>query len=426
MKTSFVPRIVGVFLLAALAAVPGWAGAGREKQGAGKTELQFWTWRVEDVDAYNELLKVFEAENPDIHVVQTAHRNTEYNTVLTAALSGGSGPDVFMSRSYGELESHAQSGYLAELDSIVPELKSFSDDARRGATSIEDGKIYGVPFASQTLYVYYNTDIYKQLGLNIPKTWTQFLANLETIKKAGITPIGCGGKDAWILEVLMGVVAPNFYGASTFYNRLTNGETNFQDPAFVAAINRLNELKPYMPELFMGVSYDDARALFINEQAAHFLGGSYEGSYFAAQNPELNYSIYAPPALNADDPNYVSVYMDGSFSINAASKNKEAAAKLTRFFAGKTTGDFFIKTLQQVSAVPGVDTSSNPFIAKTIELQKYSTPWVLRVGFRYQQPTGSSLMQAGLQGLFGGTLSAEEVCKQLQDGVATYYAPFRK
>jgi raffinose/stachyose/melibiose transport system substrate-binding protein len=94
--------------------------------------------------------------------------------------------------------------------------------------------------------------------------------------------------------------------------------------------------------------------------------------------------------------------------------------------AGKTTGNFFIKSLQMVSPVPGVDTSSDPFIARITELQKNSTPWILRVGFRYQQPTGSSLMQAGLQGMFGGTMSAADVCKSLQDGVATYYKPFRK
>jgi raffinose/stachyose/melibiose transport system substrate-binding protein len=404
---------------------PAFAGGGKDKAAAG-TALNFWTWRVEDVEAYQSLFKQFEAENPGIGVTVTAHRNTEYNTILTAALSGGSGPDVFMSRSYGELESHAQSGYLTALDEAVPELKAFSDDARRGASSIANGKIYGVPFASQTLFVFYNQAVYQKLGLSVPKTWAQFLANCEAIKKAGITPIGLGGKDAWILEVAMGVVCPNFYGAGDFYNRLIKGETNFQDPAFVEAVNRMNDLKPYVPDMFMGVSYDDARALFINERAAHYLGGSYEAAYFKSQNPELRFDVYAPPVKNANDPSFVSMYMDGSFSINAATPQKEAALKLTRFLAGKATGDFFIKSLQMVSPVPGIDTSSDPFIARIIELQKNSTPWILRVGFRYQQPTGSSLMQAGLQGMFGGTMSAADVCKSVQDGVATYYRPFQK
>ncbi len=48
------------------------------------------------------------------------------------------------------------------------------------------------------------------------------------------------------------------------------------------------------------------------------------------------------------------------------------------------------------------------------------------MGFRYQQPTGSALMQAALQGFFAGKIDAAEVCRQVQEGIATYYAPFKK
>jgi raffinose/stachyose/melibiose transport system substrate-binding protein len=388
--------------------------------------INFWTWRPEDVEAYEELFKIFETQNPDIDVVQTAHRNTEYNTILAAALNGGSGPDVFLARSYGGFEAFAQSGYMEPLDTLIPELKNFSDANRRGCTSIADGKIYGVPLASQTCVIYYNTAIYNKLGLSIPKTWDQFKANLDAIKKAGLTPIGHGGKDAWILEILLGNLAPNFYGANGFYDKLVKGEVNFQDPAFVGAVEKLNELKPYMPDMMVGISYDDARALFINEQAAHFIGGSYDAGYFSVQNPSLKYDIFQPPVAKAGDTSYVSVYADGSYAMNAATPNKEASLKLLKFFAGKDTGNMLVKQLKWVSAVPGLDTSSEPFITKILEFQKNATPYVFLVGFRYDQPTGSSLVQAALQGLYGGQLSPAEVCKQVQDGVATWYKPFQK
>lgn len=390
------------------------------------TIINFWTWRPEDIEGFEELLEIFESRNPGIDVVQTAHKNTEYNTILSAALSGGSGPDVFMARTYGGIETFAQSGYLEALDTLIPELENFSDAARKGAVSISDGNIYGIPIASQTLFVFYNEEIYRSLGLQIPNTWARFLANCEAVKKAGLIPLGHGGKDGWILEILLGALCPNFYGGTAFYDRVVKGETNFQDPAFTAAVDRLNELKPYVPDMFMGVSYDDARALFINEQAAHFIGGSFEAGYFSSQNPSLKYDLFAPPPLNANDPSYVSVYADGNFAMNAASSNKEAVAALLHFFAGKTAGNFYVNSLKQVSAVPGVDTSAEPFIAKVIDLQKNSTPYIFLVGFRYEQPTGSTLAQAALQGMFGGQLTAAQVCQQIQDGIATYYKPFQK
>ena len=410
-------RFALVFLCSALAA------AGLSAQ---KTSLSYWTWRPEDVDKYDQLLKVFEAQNPAIDVVQTAQKNTEYNTILAAALSGGAGPDVFQSRAYGGLETFAQSGYMEPLSSWVPELASFPKAAIRGATSIKDGKVYGVPFASQTLFVYYNKKMYADLGLKVPDTWEQFLSNLAAMKKAGIQPLANGAKEDWTLEVMMGALCPNFYGANSFFDAVVQGKTTFQDPRFVGAIQKLRDLVPYLPDLYMGVSYTDMQSAFINETAGHFIGGSFEAGYFASQNPSLQFDVFPAPAAKAGDPHYVSVYADGNFSMNANSRNKEAAAKLLRFFASKQTGDFFIRTLKQVSSVPGVDTSADPFIAKVLTLQKFATPYVFLVGFRYQQPTGSTLIQSALQGFLAGKIDAGEVCRQVQEGIATYYAPFRK
>ena len=401
------------------------AGGGIQQSNE-KTTVHYWTWRPEDIDAYEGLLKVFKSQNPDIEVVQNAYKTEEYNTIMSAALGGNSGPDVLMCKPYGGIEVFVESGYLEPLDDLVPELKGFSEGSRMSVTSISNGKMYGVPFASQTNFIFYNQDIYAKLGLIVPKTWDQFKANCEAIKKAGIIPIANGGQTAWRLEVLMGTISPNFYGANNFYNKVIKGETNFQDPVFVSAIDRLNELKPYFPDMFMGVNYDDDRALFSNEQAAHYVSGSYDAVFFTSQNPSLKYDIFAPPAPSSNEPNYVSMYEDGGFSMNSASTKKDAAAKLLRFFASKTTGDFFIKDLKFISPVPGVDTSSDPFLAKVISLQQYNTPYIFLVGFRYEQPTGSMLAAAALQGMFSGQITAAEVCKQIQDGIATYYKPFQK
>ena len=63
---------------------------------------------------------------------------------------------------------------------------------------------------------------------------------------------------------------------------------------------------------------------------------------------------------------------------------------------------------------------------QVLELQKNSTPYIFLVGFRYQQPTGSSLFQSAAQSLMVGAATAEETCQLVQDGIATYYAPFQK
>jgi raffinose/stachyose/melibiose transport system substrate-binding protein len=391
-----------------------------------KTELQFWTWRPEDVDFYNKQIALFEAANPDIHVVQTAHKNTEYNTILAAALAGGSGPDVFQGRAYGGLATFADSGYLEPLEQWLPELKNYSASALLGATSPTDGKIYGSPAVSQTVFMFYNKAMYKELGLSIPKSWNELIANFEAMKKAGYIPLANGAKDGWTLETMLGGMGHAFYGANDFYNAVIKGQKNFQDPAFIKMIEKMKSLSAYMPDMFMGVSYEDMRANFFNEVAGHMVGGSYEAAYFKAQNPSLDFDVFAIPGEDPSKPAYVSVYADMNFAMNAGGKQKDAAVKFLRFLSSKEFGNAMIKEMKMISSVPGVNASSEPFIARVLELQKNATPFIFLVGFRYQQPTGSSLWQAAAQGVMAGTLTPEAAAKQVQDGIASYYKPFQK
>ncbi len=391
------------------------------------TEIQFWTWRPEDTAFYESVIADFEAANPDVKVVLNAIKNTEYNTILSAALAAGDGaPDVFMSRAYGGLQTFADSGYMLALDDLLPELKDFSEATRGGATSITDGKIYGVPAVSQTMFCFYNKKIYEELGLSVPTTWAEFIANLEACKAAGYEPLANGTKEGWCCEFLFGGVGPSFYGGLAFNDKVVAGETTFMDPIFVNAVQKIKDLTAYMPDMFEGVAYTDMQANFINEMSAHFVGGSYEAGYFSSENPDLQYDIFAVPGEAATDPAYVSVYADMNFSIAASTKKQDAALKFVQYLATKEFGDRIVDELAMVSSVPNVDVSANPFIAKVLELQKNATPYIFLVGFRYEQPTGSSLFQSAAQSLMVGEATAEETCQIVQDGIAAYYAPFQK
>jgi raffinose/stachyose/melibiose transport system substrate-binding protein len=191
-------------------------------------------------------------------------------------------------------------------------------------------------------------------------------------------------------------------------------------------MEKMKSLTAYMPEMYMGIAYEDMRANFFNEIAGHLVAGSYEAAYFRTQNPSLDFDVFAIPGEKATDPAYVSVYADMNFAMNAASKNKEAAVKFLRFLSTKEFGGAIVKEMKMVTSVPGVDASQEPFIARVLELQKNATPFLFLVGFRYQQPTGSSLWQAAAQGVMAGTLTPQAAAKQIQDGIASYYKPFQK
>ncbi len=388
-------------------------------------KLTFWSWRVEDKWAYDKMIQVFEQRNPGIQVEFVPFKQTEYNTILSSALTGGKGPDIIHLRAYGGLETFSAAGFVAPLDfDTVPELKTFSRQMLDGARGRKDGKLYGVPFASQTIVVYYNKKIFSQAGVSIPKSWDEFLSVCKTLKDKGVVPIANGAKEGWTLELMAGAVAPNFYGGTVFYDAVTSGHTSFKDPTYTNALARMLELRPYMHPNFMGVDYATMQQLFLNEQAAMFMGGSWEIGFFKAQNKALDFDVFATPPLRGGQVPWVSSFNDGNYGINARTPSLDAALKFIRFTATREFGQMFTDMLAQTSAVPGV-VITDPILKHVQEMNRKATPYMMLVGFRWQAPTGSTLLQSALQGMMAGQKTPEQVGDEVTRGLSAWFEPFR-
>ncbi len=390
-----------------------------------QTNLNFWSWRTEDVAAYEQFIDAFHAENPDINVTFTPYLNTEYNTIMATALQGGGGPDIVHLRAYGGIEPLASAGLLTRLDGKVAALDGFDKGILLGATNRADGGVYGVPFALQTIQVLYNTAMFERLGLSEPTTWAEFLAVGDALKASGVYALANGGKDPWALETMFGAVGPTFYGCTPFFDEISAGKTNFLDPRFEAGLQRMLDLRPYMADNFMGVAYSDMQTLFAFEQAGMMLGGSYELGNMASLNPDLKIGSFAVPGDDAATPSCISYYVDGSYGINAASKHQAEALRFIDFLASQEFGQMFTDTLQQISAVPGTAPNSKP-LAEMVELMNTEgTPYLILTSFRFGQPSGSTLLQNEMQAAMAGDRTVAAVAANIQRGVAEWFVPFQ-
>lgn len=389
-----------------------------------QVQLDFWSWRVEDRWAYEQIIADYEAQNPGVEIEYHAFETSTYNTVLTTALTGGQGPDIIHVRAYGNLETFAAPGYLMALDDAVPALQDFAPLALDGERLRSDGQIYAVPFASQTLVVFYNEDIFEELNLDLPTTWDEFLSTAEALQQAGYIPIANGTATGWTNEILMGTLAPSFYGAD-FFDEVVTGETTFEDPRFVGALEKLLELRPYLAPQYQGVDYATSQNLFVNELAGMFIGGSFEIANFRNMNPDLNFNVMAPPSAEADEPQLVSWFLDGGYAVNADTDHPEEALDFVRFLASPEFGQQFTDLLANISPIPGV-APTDPLLARVAELNEQSTPYIMLVGFRYQEPTGSVLVQERLSGMFDGSMSPEQLAREVTENIAEYYEPFQQ
>ena len=269
-------------------------GGSGGSDGKGVT-LSVWSWRTEDVAAYDAIFDVYEKAHPGVKVDFKAFKNTEYNQILTTGLAGSNGPDVVQVRSYGQLQPTIASGSLVPLDSTV-DLSSWDANVVKSAEGKEDGKLYAVPLAQQTLQMFYNKDLFAKQGLTPPTTWAQFIEVNARLKEQGITPMAVGAKDSWTLPIVHQVLAAPRFGGAAFEKAVLSGQKTFTDPDWVASVDELKALKPYLPDSAVGVAYTDAQILFTSGKAAMFPGGSFELGFFQKQNPALKMGVFQVPA----------------------------------------------------------------------------------------------------------------------------------
>jgi raffinose/stachyose/melibiose transport system substrate-binding protein len=419
---SWKPFAAGLAALALAACAPSTSGS-QSAEGGEETTLQVWSWRTEDVDAYNKMFDVFEKEHPDVTVEFKAFTNTEYDTILSTGLTEKNGPDVAQLRAHGGLQPVCEAGRLVALDDV--DVSGISDEVLEGARCQSDGKLYGVPFATQVLAVYYNKELFSKYGVEEPATWQDMVDAAEKLKKAGVTPFAVTGKDTWMLPIVHDVFTAPRYGGPEFQGALQSGETTFTDPDYVASVETLDQLKQYFPDDVVGVDYVTSQAMFTSGKAAMFPGGSFELAFFQKQNPDLEIGVFAAPAPagSATDGPLTPGWVDASFGVNTKSDKQEAAKELVSWMATQEFGQMVSDELKQINPVEGV-TPKDPVLQEMIGFyNEHPTPYLLLTDFRYGEPSGTDLMGEGLQSMLLGKQGPEQVAANLQKGISQWFQP---
>ena len=154
------------------------------------TEITFQTWNSQDSqDKWNAMTAAFMKANPDI-IVKTnfVPGGVEGDALVKSQLASGTMTDVFAYNVGALMQAIDPVRNLVNLKN-EPWMKSVNTGFIPSATGA-DGGVYAAPFGTAMGGgILYNKRIYSKLGLQIPLTWKEFMANNAKIKKAGITPV---------------------------------------------------------------------------------------------------------------------------------------------------------------------------------------------------------------------------------------------
>ncbi len=312
-----------------------------EAKNSEAVTLTMGSWRADDVEPLTEFLGKFTETHPNIKIEFKPTNPQDYNATLRLQLENGTGSDLFYARSYATGQELFEKGYEADLSDLSV-LKNFSKSSLAPWQS-KDGKQFALPLAAVSHGVYYNKDVFKELNLEIPTTWEEFLMVLDKVKKSGRTPLANGLADEWdINETFFMGILPSFVGGAEVREQYENGEKKFSDKAFKRAFKAMKEVAPYCPEGFSAISYNDSQALFLSQQAVMDVDGSWSMNSFKDAN--FNWGIFALPAPKGMQTG-VCFHPDASIAMNAATKYPEEVKTFLEWLGSKEGAETAAKYL---------------------------------------------------------------------------------
>jgi raffinose/stachyose/melibiose transport system substrate-binding protein len=201
-------------------------------------------WHIQNNDPglslWEDIAAEFEDEHPNVTIDITVYENEAFKTAVAPRLQAGDPPDLFQSWGGGELVQQVDAGLVQD---ISDDVEPWIGDLNQGAVGMYqvDGAQYGIPFDLGMVGFWYNEDLFAQAGIEEPPaTWDDLLADVQTLKDAGITPIAVGMGDKWPGMFYWAYLALRIGGGEAF--PAVGDEADFASEPFVEAGERLQEL----------------------------------------------------------------------------------------------------------------------------------------------------------------------------------------
>ena len=403
--------------------------AGTAMSASAETVITLWShWADHEtkVAFVEKAAKHFEAKNPGVKVKITWYQKNPLYTALKVALSAGKAPDVF----YTEVNQteYIDNGFLLPLDDVVD--WSNVDQWARDVWNF-NGKTYGFPLEAQTVELYYNKDMLKDLGFELgddlqlsQAEWT------DLVKKAsakGITPLGQGVGDRpypghyFTYQTLLKKLGVADYG------KLLAGEIKYADPRVVEHLNWVKGLidAGMYPKSFSTIKLGESHRYFYANPGSVTLamGSWYTSRAFnpvdkGGQPDDFPLGVMRFPAIDGAVCNTCkTAALGGCFSINAATKHPDLAGKLISEMATPEMGTLWLTSVLVQSGVRGdpskITGKYKPYFE---ELTKIDSTSEYYIGLPHQATKGAcgdATIQIMNNAFPAGLISVEDAVEQL-------------
>ena len=266
--------------------------------------------------------------------------------VIRSRIVANDMPDVFLFNTGSLMNSLDPEKNFVDLSgqSFIKKL----DGEYLKAVSIND-KVYGVPIRPANYGgIIYNKKVFAELGLEIPRTWEEFIKTAQKIKATGRTAVIGSLKSTWTSQL---IVLADYYNVQKLdpaftenytYNKAKYA-TNF---AAHRSFEKLADLSKYqlMNTDYLATSYDDGMRMIADGSGAMWPMLGQVLPVIAKNYPDLVNDLGMFP-IPSDDAslNGLTVWMPNSFYVTKSAKNVDVIMKLLEFYISDAALNIFMQ-----------------------------------------------------------------------------------
>ena len=429
-------RIARTALLVGVAALIAASCGGDDDDSASESEdgasgsaepvtIEWWHIQNNDpgLSLWEDIAAEFEAEHPNVTIEITVYENEAFKTAIEPRLQAGEPPDLFQSWGGGELEEQVDAGLVQDIsDGVEPWIDTLNEAA---VTMYQvEGAQYGIPFDLGMVGFWYNKDLFAQAGIDEPPaTWDELLADVQTLKDAGITPLALGEGDKWPGMFWWAYLALRNGGPDAMREA---GETgSFDSEPFVEAGAQLSELIALDPFQagHMAAVWDGAggqAATIATEGAAFHLMGQWAPGTQNANSPDgqgLGDKLgwFPFPAVDGGDGDPT----DGFGGGNGFAVGRDAPPEAIEFLEYISSPEVAQRWGETNSGILPVvigseDSITDPNLQDVLAARAEASFVQLYLDQAYDPALGETINDA-VEQLYAGQASAEDVAQTIAD-----------
>jgi raffinose/stachyose/melibiose transport system substrate-binding protein len=383
---------------------------------AAPVEIQYFyraAWPTSEIYA-NWLIDEWNKKNGDrVHVTGASVDGETYKTKQTIEISSSDPPDIFYSWEGGRAGEIVKGGFAADLSDYY---KKYGWDTSLNTASVSlakfDGKPFFVPTELGASVVWYRKDLHDNLGLTVPTTWDEMMANAAKAKAAGIAPFMLSNQKKWPAQFMWSAMMVNKYGLDA-YQGLIDNKIPWTDPRAVDITAMMKKLADdgMFIENFNSIDFAPAQVPWAQGKALYWYKGSFILGSFRGDNAQCCAEPidWFPFPTMSDKKPVMSIYDEDTVMIHAASKNKDAAAEFVNWMVSPEASAKKLEIDKPYASNASTDLSHlSPMEQRLGKAMSDAGSYTFMHVDHGTPPAISDRFLDGLQGVLAGAISPDE------------------